>query len=226
MTGSVCPIDVLATGLNSFYQRLHPMILSVLLHIDSGKLSQCSRGVCDSGTLWWSVNLSHIWALNVWTVSSIYKNSQLLIFSSIAIFIVCTGQDVYCDWLRHSQPPIHQVKQPIRDIWHLLILSYGSFRKPEYVSQSKFVGIQHANHAQLLENSLSMERKIQANNNTKCIECESCFTSLNWECTSLWGIGLEDKSTDCKAICLIQRYLWYPLLACVYYVVNYMQESL
>ncbi len=88
-------------------------------------------------TLWWSVNLSHNCALNVWTVTFI-KLPQLLIFRLIAIVIVCTGQDVYCDWLRHSQPPTHQVKQPIRDIWHLLILSYVSLRKTEYVSQSKF----------------------------------------------------------------------------------------
>ncbi len=39
-----------------------------------------------------------------------------LIFRSIAIVIVCIGQGVYCDWLGHSQPPTHQVKQLIRDI--------------------------------------------------------------------------------------------------------------
>ncbi len=58
------------------------------------------------------------------------------------------GQCVYCDWLKHSQSPMHQVKQPITDISHLPILSVCvSLSKAEYVNQSKFACVQHANYA-------------------------------------------------------------------------------
>ncbi len=36
---------------------------------------------------------------------------------------VCSGQCLYCEWLKHSQPPTPQVIQPIMNISHLHILS-------------------------------------------------------------------------------------------------------
>ncbi len=67
-------------------------------------------------TLWWLVNLSENWAFNVWTVNFI--NSSQLQYA-----IVCSGECVYGDWLKYSQPPTHQVIQPITDFSHLLTLS-------------------------------------------------------------------------------------------------------
>ncbi len=70
-------------------------------------------------TLWWFVNLSDNWAFNVWTVNFINSHNS----SQLQYAIFCSGQCVYCDWLKYSLPPTHQVIQPVTDFSHLLIVS-------------------------------------------------------------------------------------------------------
>ncbi len=72
--------------------------------------------------------------------SKFYKLPQLLIVRSIAI--VLGSAVVHCDWLKHSQPPTHQVIQPVTELFkpsYLIELasspmevSYFTFKICEY----------------------------------------------------------------------------------------------
>ncbi len=102
-------------------------------------------------TLWWSVNLSHNWAFNVWKVNFIKTpttintqvncNRLLCVLGSVCIV---TGWSIYS----HPHTKWYSQSQTIHT---LLSYQYVYLRKPEYVSQSKCACIQHSNHAQLLE---------------------------------------------------------------------------
>ncbi len=102
-------------------------------------------------TLWWSVSLSDNWPFNVWTVNFIKTpttiNTQ---FNLQYVLFVLGSVCIVTGWSNHSHPHTRWYSQ-LQTFHTFLSYLYVYLSKEEYVSQSKFACIQHANHVQLLE---------------------------------------------------------------------------